>query len=314
MTRTPQLRRYRGFMADSDRWRRFDFRHDDVVITTPSKCGTSWMQTIVGMLLLDRVDLGVPISRVSPWLDMQIHAEHEVFDRLGRQRHRRFIKTHTPLDGVPRHASVTYIAVIRHPLDVALSDRDHGENMRTDVAADLRASASGPIDPEIVLPERGPDDPGEYLRWFIDNDNQPIGSGPYGLADYCQQVLTYWHDRASANVHLFHYADLWSSLEGEMRRVAAILGAPVEEDRWPAFVDAARLDSMRTRARVTAPESDHGIWHSPQAFFRVGGTRDWASLLNEDDIDHFHDRLRALAGDATEWVLRGRAALEGSGL
>lgn len=297
-------------MADSDRWRRFEFRRGDVVITTPSKCGTSWMQTIVGMLLLDRVDLGAPISQLSPWLDMQIHTEHDVFDRLGRQGHRRFIKTHTPLDGVPRHASVTYIAVIRHPLDVALSDRDHDENMRTDVAVDLRISASGELDPEVVLPERGPQDPGEYLRWFIDNANQPIGSGPYGLADYCQQVQTYWRDRASPNVHLFHYSDLWTSLDDEMRRVAAALGVGVDEDRWQAFVDAARLDSMRSRASVTAPEADHAIWHSSRAFFRVGGTRDWASLLSEDDVGHFHAHLRELSGDAADWILRGRAGLE----
>lgn len=297
-------------MADSERWRRFRFRDDDVVITTPSKCGTSWMQTIVGMLLLDRVDLGAPIGRLSPWLDMQIHTDEEVFDLLDRQAHRRFIKTHTPLDGVPQHESATYVALIRHPLDVALSDRDHGENQLTEVAADLRIAASGQLDPAVPLPERGPQDPGDYLRWFIDNDNQPTGSGPYGLADYCQQVLTYWHARTSPNVHLFHYSDLWTSLDEEMRRVAAALHVPVIEERWNAFVDAAHMDSMRSRASVTAPDADLGIWRSPEAFFRMGGTRDWASLLDEGDIDHFHRRVRELAGDAAAWILRGRAGLE----
>ena len=309
MTQAPPLRRYRGFMADSERWRRFAFRDDDVVITTPSKCGTSWMQAIVGMLLLDRVDLGAPIGHLSPWLDMQIYTDDDVLGRLERQAHRRFIKTHTPLDGIPWHASVTYIAVIRHPLDVALSDRDHAENMRTDHAVDLRIAASGQVDPGVVLPEAGPQDRGDYLRWFIDNDNQPVGSGPYGLADYCQQILTYWEARESPNVHLFHYADLWTSLADEMRRTAAALGVPVVEERWPALVDAAGLDSMRARAAVTAPNADHDLWRSPGAFFRVGGTRDWAALLDGNDVGHFHERLHELAGGSSEWVLRGRAAL-----
>jgi Sulfotransferase domain len=107
------VRRYRGVMVDSARWERFTFRRGDVVISTPSKCGTTWMQTIVGMLLLDRVDLGAPISTLSPWLDMLIRTDDEVFGLLETQTHRRFIKTHTPLDGVPRHDEVTYIAVIR---------------------------------------------------------------------------------------------------------------------------------------------------------------------------------------------------------
>ena len=60
------------FIADGARWERFPFRSDDVIVSTPSKCGTTWMQKIVGMLLLDRPDLGAPISSLSPWLDMLI--------------------------------------------------------------------------------------------------------------------------------------------------------------------------------------------------------------------------------------------------
>jgi hypothetical protein len=240
---------------------------------------------------------------------MQIYTDDEVFGRLERQTHRRVIKTHTPLDGIPRHPSVTYIAVIRHPLDVALSDRDHAGNMRREHAIDLRVTASGELDPDVVLPEEGPEDVADYLRWFIENDNQPVGSGPYGLADYCQQILTYWDARARPHVHLFHYADLWTSLDEEMRRVAAALQVGIDEDRWPAFVDAARLDSMRSRASLTAPNADDDIWRSPEAFFRVGGSRDWASHLGADDIARFDHRLRALAGDAAGWVLRGRAGL-----
>ena len=52
------MRRYRGFFADSARWERFDFRDDDIVISTPSKCGTTWMQNIVGSLVLNRPALG----------------------------------------------------------------------------------------------------------------------------------------------------------------------------------------------------------------------------------------------------------------
>ena len=73
------MRRYRGFISDSARWERFAFRPDDVIISTPSKCGTTWMQKIVGMLLLDRTDLGAPISSLSPWLDMLIRTDEDVF-------------------------------------------------------------------------------------------------------------------------------------------------------------------------------------------------------------------------------------------
>jgi aryl sulfotransferase len=308
----PALRRYQGFMADSARWERFTFRPDDVVISTPSKCGTTWMQTIVGMLLLDRTDLGAPISSLSPWLDMLIRTDDEVFGLLDGQSHRRVMKTHTPLDGVPRHQSVTYIAVARHPLDVALSNRDHEENMREDRAVELRVAASGPVRSDLRGSEKAPDEPGEYLRWFIDNHEPPTGSGPYGLEDYCQQIRTYWDARHAPNVHLFHYADMWADLDREMRRVAAALDLPIDEDRWPEFVEAAGLTSMRSRAADAAPEAQMGLWVSPEQFFRSGGTRDWASLLVSDDISHFDERLQELAGDAADWCTGGRAALGAS--
>jgi len=303
----PRMRRYHGFMADSARWERFELRPGDVIITTPAKCGTTWMQTIVGILLNQRTDLP-PIGTISPWLDMQIRSENEVFGLLAAQTGRRFIKTHTPLDGLPANPSVTYLAVIRHPLDVALSDRDHMSNMLRDRAEEMREAAVGKYEPEIERQD-APEDPAEFLRWFIDNHEQPMGSGPYGLEDYCQQVGTYWDGRAEPNVHLFHYSDMWNDLDAEMRRVAAALDVAVNESRWPTFVEAATLESMRSRAAQAAPDAHLGLWESPESFFRVGGTRDWASLMTPDDLQHFDERLHALAEDAYPWVMRGRTGL-----
>ncbi len=294
-------------MADSARWERFTLRPDDIIITTPSKCGTTWMQTIVGILLYQRTDLP-PIGTICPWLDMQVRTEEEVFGLLEKQTGRRFIKTHTPFDGLPYHPSVTYIAIIRHPLDVAMSDRDHMANMLRERATEMREAVAGEYEPPADR-EEAPEDIAEFLRWFIDNHEQPTGSGPYGLEDFCQQIGTYWDARGKPNVHLFHYADMWNDLDYEMRRVAAALGVAVDEERWPTFVEAATLSSMRARASDAAPDAHLGLWQSPEGFFRVGGTRDWASLLTEEDLQHFDLRLHELAGDAYEWVVNGRRTL-----
>src|SRR5687767_6710941 len=265
------------------------------------------MQTIVGMLLRQTTDLP-PIGTISPWIDMLIRQEEEIFGLLEAQTTRRFYKTHTPLDGIPLKPSVTYIAVIRHPLDVALSDRDHGLNMKRIKTVKLREAVAGRYEPPPDQ-ENAPGEPGPFLRWFIDNTRPPTGSGPNGLDDYCQQVRTYWDARAEPNVHLFHYADMWNDLESEMRRVAAALDVAVDEASWPDYVKAATLDSMRGRATKAAPDAHLGLWKSSKDFFRAGGTRAWAELLTPAEIDHFDERLRALAGDSYDWILRGRSAL-----
>jgi len=306
------MRHYEGFIANNDRWQRFKLRDDDVIITTPSKSGTTWLQTIVGMLLRQTTDLP-PIGTICPWLDMQIRSEEEIFGLLEAQTERRFIKTHTPLDGLPMNPSVTYIACIRHPLDVALSDRDHGLNMKEDKTMELREAVAGKYEPPPDH-EDAPEEPAPFLRWFIDNDRGPTGSGPNGLADYCDQIRTYWDARAQPNVHLFHYRDLWSDLDAEMRRVARALGVAIDESTWPAYVDAATLDSMRGRAAKTAPDAHLDIWNTPEGFFRAGGTRNWAELLTPTELDHFDARLHELARDAYDWILNGKKALPASQL
>ncbi len=45
------MRVYRNAVMDNARWTGFEPRPDDIFVCTPSKCGTTWMQTIVASLL-----------------------------------------------------------------------------------------------------------------------------------------------------------------------------------------------------------------------------------------------------------------------
>jgi len=303
------VRRYESPQSDSGRWARFVFRPGDVVISTPAKCGTTWMQTVVGMLVLGRVDLGGPISTISPWLDSRVHSDAEVFAILEQQDHRRFVKTHTPLDGVPRLPDVTYITVMRHPLDAALSHRDHRSNSDRERMMELRSGSGDPragSASSAVLPS----EPADFLRSFIDSDSSMAVSGLYALADYSEQARTYWQARHAPNVHLFHYADMWNDLDAEMRQVAQALDVDINETRLSEFVAAASLQSMRSRAADTAPMAHLGVWREPDQFFKSGGTREWGSLLGPDDLAHFDRRLTDLAGDAAGWIVGGRQFLD----
>src|SRR5690349_16062238 len=92
---------YRTFVRDSTRWDGFPLRADDIVISTPAKCGTTWMQMICALLVFQSAELPAPLSTISPWLDMLTRPRDDVFADLAAQTHRRFIKTHLPLDGLP---------------------------------------------------------------------------------------------------------------------------------------------------------------------------------------------------------------------
>ena len=113
---------------DSDRWRRFPFRAGDVVVSTRSKSGTTWMQQISLMLVRERRPAGAA-GRLSPWVDWLTIPEDELFARLEAQPGRRVVKTHTPLDGVVIDPRATYVVVVRDPLDLAVSLYHQGDNL-----------------------------------------------------------------------------------------------------------------------------------------------------------------------------------------
>jgi aryl sulfotransferase len=302
------LRRYRTWLADSGRWDGFEFRAGDIVISTPSKCGTTWMQMICALLIFGDAGLPCPLTELSPWLDIQTDTVSNVFAALAAQRHRRFIKTHTPLDGLPFDERVTYMCVGRDPRDAAISSINHLNNMDREVLVRARAWAVGSDDLTSLLPAgqpHGEDPVARFWRWV--EDDVPPGEG---LELLLHHLATFWERRQAANVVLVHYADLQADLEGEMRRLAARLGIAVDKDAWPHLVTEARFDRMKNRAHELAPQVTlAGLWREPNRFFHRGTNGQWRMLLGPEHLDRYRARVRRLAApDLAAWVHGGSRA------
>ena len=95
----------------------------------PPKCGTTWTQMICALLVFQTTSFHTSLDLISPWLDMLTRDRESVCADLDAQTHRRFIKTHTPLEALPYVPDVTYICVGRDPRDVFRSSDNHMENM-----------------------------------------------------------------------------------------------------------------------------------------------------------------------------------------
>jgi hypothetical protein len=88
---------YKSGMTDNSAWGGFVLRPDDIVITTPPKCGTTWMQSLALCLIFDRPGMDDKVDDISLWLDPGFRDQSAVARILDEQSHRRCIKTHTPI-------------------------------------------------------------------------------------------------------------------------------------------------------------------------------------------------------------------------
>jgi Sulfotransferase domain len=62
-----------------------------------------------------------PLNVVSRWIDGRAGRTEETHHAIEAQKHRRFLKSHTPLDGLPLHDGVRYIFVGRDGRDALMS-------------------------------------------------------------------------------------------------------------------------------------------------------------------------------------------------
>jgi hypothetical protein len=227
---------------------------------------------------------------------------------VAAQDHRRFLKSHTPLDGLPWCGDVTYICVGRDPRDVFMSWDHHVDNMDAVNLVTARIEAVGMDGLEQLLAEGPPLRPDDQLDrfWVWVDDDTPV-TETLSLHETLHHLTTFWDARDRPNVILLHYDELVRDLEGEMRRVAERLGIEVPAARWAELVEAASFEHMRANADTIAPNTTNKIWHSNEQFFHNGGSGQWRKLLDDDAVERYWKRARELApADVLAWAHAAR--------
>jgi aryl sulfotransferase len=289
--------RYVSQDEDSARWDGFSFRPGDIVISTRSKSGTTWMQRICSLLVFKSPDLPAPIAELSPWLDHLVAPAAKVYADLAAQSHRRFIKTHTPLDGVPLRPEVTYIVVARQPLDAAVSLYHQGDNLNRDVMRRLSGQPE-PTEPPPPRPSLH-----DWLVAWVAADAAPQEDLD-SIRGYFWHLTDAWRRHREPNIVLIHYDDLRLDLEGEMRRLASRLGIEISEDTWPELTQAATFATMRAQADDVLP-TNSGIHKSSTAFFRRGTSGAGREELTHSELARYRERAAELApADLLAWLNR----------
>lgn len=294
-------RTYVTLVSDSARWDQWRPRKGDVIVCTAPKCGTTWTQMIVA-LLIHGPNLPQPLTRLSRWLDRVSEPIASVIAEFEAQDFRRVVKTHSPLDGLPYWEEVDYVVCGRDPRDAFLSTFDHMANVSDATIAEARKRA-------VRSEEFVPIDYNRMFRMWLTTPSQPWVADGYPLGSVLYHADSFWSWRKLPNIHFQHYADLRRDLDREMRRLAAFLGIDVDERAFPALVEAASFPVMQKHGEENAPGAHLGEWRDSQAFFRKARLDEWQTVL-DDDNKQLYDRLASerLSPSLRGWLERGRSA------
>ncbi len=280
---------------DSTVWNDFAFRDDDIVIATWAKSGTTWMQQIVSQLVFDGAE-GLPVAEMSPWLDLRVPPAADKLAALEAQTHRRFIKTHLPVDALVYSPKARYIYIARDGRDVAWSMHNHHFNAN-DAWYALLNDSPGRVGPPIG---RATPDVVAYFREWLDGDGHPFWP-------FWDNVRSWWAIRELPNLLMVHFAELKEDLPGQIRRIARFLDIEPSPAAWSRIERHARFDYMKAHATASTPLGGIFWDGGAQTFVHKGTNGRWRDLLTPDDVARYEARaLAELGPECAQWLATGK--------
>ena len=289
-----KTREFHNHHFDSTIWNDFNFREDDIIIATYAKAGTTWMQQIIAQLLHDGGP-NLEVAEMSPWMDLRVPPKEVKLPLVETQTHRRFLKTHLPVDALRFSPSAKYLYIGRVGRDVVWSMYNHHVNANK-TWYDALNETPGRVGPPI---EKPPLDVRQYWHDWIACDGHPFWP-------FWENVRSWWEIRNLPNVILIHFADLKRDMPSEIRRIASFLDIPIHEQSWPAILEHCSFEWMKKNASRSVPMGG-AFWDAgAEVFINKGVNGRWTETLTADESAQY-DKLAdtELGTECARWLTSG---------
>ncbi len=237
-------------------------RPGDIFIATYPKCGTTWVQYIVYLLLHDAVPLtgGQLLGHSIPHLE---EVGKEAVEALPDPR---AIKTHFPYSMTPQHREARYIYVARNPFDCVVSFFHHTRgfekhyNFSDGVFAD-------------------------FFECFV--------AGEVDFGDYFDHLSSWHAHRDDRNVLFLTFEKMKEDEREAVVQIATFLGLP-------CATDENKLDDVLRHSSFESMREGQDRWSSRRtddmpAFVRKGVVGDWLNYFSPEQANRLADRFGASA-------------------
>jgi hypothetical protein len=249
----------------------------DVIVATYAKSGTNWMMQIAHQLAFHGKGEFDHIHCVVPWPDypsqMGKYAipleDNSVW--MASPEQKRVIKTHLNWELIPYSEQARYIAVIRDPKDVFVSNYFFAKGM------------VGPVIPSAKT----------WYNLFV-SEKFPMGGS------WAVNAAGYWAQRHRPNVLVLSFKSMKQDLKGTVRKVADFMDVHVPEEVIDEVCAKASFDYMKRIDDKFRPWQMIP-WRREGAMMRRGKHGGSSELLSREQQRHmdayFMAELKRLGSD-----------------
>ena len=234
-------------------------RPDDVWVVTYPKCGTTWTQQIVRLIINKGKDDGLKIDEAVPWPEgfANIPAIGYTYcvdiDKLASPR---AFKSHFPYEmmpcGLPSTTPGKYIYVVRNPRDVAVSYFHHDRAV--------------PIYPLYEW--------GDYFEKFL--------KGDVDFGDYFDHVLGWWAHKDDDNVLFLKYEDMKKDLPSAVATIAKFIGQDISKELVDEIAHRTTFSNMKKDSSANYEWVKKVRRPNASDFMRKGVVGDWKNYFTPE--------------------------------
>jgi aryl sulfotransferase len=290
-------REFQNHHFDSTIWNDFEFRDDDIIIATYAKSGTTWMQQIISQLLFNG-EAGLEVADMSPWMDLRVPPKEVKLPMVEAQTHRRFIKTHLPVDALVFSEKAKYLYIGRDGRDVLWSMFNHHSTANEGWYEALN-DTPGRVGPAI---EKPPSSITQYYHDWLDQNGHPWWP-------FWENIRTWWAIKHLPNVHFVHFAKLKSNMPGEIRRIAEFLEVDIDENKWESILEHCSFDYMKEHATKSVPLGGVFWEGGAQTFIHKGINGRWCDVLKKSESEKYERHAaEELEQECCSWLATGEMA------
>lgn len=237
----------------------FKPRCSDVLITTPPKAGTTWMQQILHQMRTRGDDTFSNIFEVVPWLecprpDLSHEQQLAEYEQIAEPR---VFKTHCTYEQTPGVDTVRIVLSSRDPRDCCISFYHHMQGL-TDEIRNVRDLP--PVDDFDVFFDRWLD----FAAWF-------------------RNIKSWWPHKDQKNVLWLRYEDMKEDLPGAVDQLLEFLDWPLSDAEKNKVLLHSSFSWMKQNThRFTTMAGSDTPHFKPGAFIRKGVVGDYKTQLTAE--------------------------------